>query len=162
MKLKILFLLSATSLMSFSAFGVTATGNLNLSGSIADAVSITVTPNATASSLNLSSTQTDTVVASVSESSNAANGYTISAKSTNGSSLVHSSDASQTIAYTIKYGASSAVTLTTSDQVVKTQSTGGAYTGVNSSVSISYTGVSAATRKAGTYTDTITFTVTGL
>lgn len=162
MKAKILFLMTATSLMSFSAMGATASGNLNLSGSIADAVTISVTPTAAASSLNLTSTAVDTVVASVSETSNAANGYRILAKSSNVGKLIHSSDSSQTVDYTMKYASSGAISLTASDQVVKTQNTGGAYNAVASSVSISYTGVSASSRKAGSYTDTITFTIEGL
>jgi len=159
---KTILLLALTSLVSFGANAATATATLGLSGSITEQVSLVVTPNANATSLPLTTTTTDLSIASVAETSNAANGYTISAKSTNASELIHSADSSQKVAYTIKYGASAAITLTAVDQVVKTQNTGGNYNGVASAVSISYTGVSASTRKAGTYTDTITFTITGL
>lgn len=150
------------SLMTYSTYAASQSANLNLSGSIGDNVAIAVTPNANASSLVLTTSAVDTVVASVSETSNAANGYTILAKSTNAGKLVHSTDASQYVSYTIKYGAGTAVTLSSTDQTVKTQSTGGTYTGVSSNVSISYTGVSASSRKAGSYTDTITFTIQSL
>ncbi len=144
-----------------SALAATASGNLNLSGTIAEATSITVTPHANASALTLTSSAADLQIATVDETSNATNGYLIKAKSTNGSKLVHSSDSSQLVNYTIKYAGGSAVTLTTSDQTVKTQSTGGTYNAVSSNVTISYSAVSAATRIAGTYTDTITFTIEG-
>jgi len=159
---KILFTLLTSTLMSFSSYAVTQSANLNLSGSIGDNVAIAVTPNASASSLVLTTTAVDTVVAAVSETSNAANGYSILAKSSNAGKLVHSSDATQFVAYTIKYGAGTAVSLTATDQTVKTQATGGNYNAVSSNVSISYTGVSASSKKAGTYTDTITFTIQSL
>lgn len=151
-----------TTMMTCSSFAASQSANLNLSGSIGDNVAISVTPNANASSLVLTSSAVDTVVASVSETSNAANGYTILAKSSNGGKLVHTTDASHFVSYTIKYGAGSSVTLSSTDQTVKTQSTGGTYSGVSSNVSISYTGVSASSKKAGSYTDTITFTIESL
>jgi len=140
--------------------GATATGNLGLSGSIADAVALTVTPSANATALVLTTTAVDVNVASVNEVSNASNGYTISAKSANASKLVHSADSAYTVGYTIKYNGGSAITLTTSDQQVKS-AVGGNYN-VNSAVTISYTGVSSASYKSGTYTDTITFTLQSL
>ena len=138
---------------------VTATGNLTLTGSISDTVSIAVTPSGSYNSLPLTTTQVDTVVASVAESSNATAGYLILAKSTNGGKLQHTTDATQSVSYTMKYGASGALTLTTVDQTIKTQSTGGVYSAVASAVSISYTGATAAAKRAGSYTDSITFTI---
>ncbi len=161
MKCLMLMILAPLGFISTSTYAATASGNLNLSGSIADSVSIAVTPTAAASSLTLTSTATDVSIASVAETSNAANGYLIKARSTNAGKLVHGSDATQFINYTIKYAGGSAVTLTTSDETVKTQSTGGNYNAVASAVSISYTGVTAASRVAGSYTDTIIFTIEG-
>lgn len=135
------------------------TGTLNLSGTILSLVSIVVTANSAASSLDLTSNQTDLLVGTVSESSNALLGYRIKAKSTNGSKLKHST-AADVVNYTIKYGASASTTLTTVDQVVKTQSTGGAYNNVVSNVTLSYTGSVALT--AGSYSDGITFTIEAL
>jgi hypothetical protein len=138
---------------------VSASGNLSLSGNITDSVSIAVTPSGNYNNLTLTTSATDAVVATVAESSNATAGYIILARSSNASKLVHSTDSTQNVGYTMKYGTSSALTLTAVDQTVKTQAVGGVYSAVASSVSVSYTGVSAASRRAGTYTDTITFTV---
>ena len=160
--MKVLFMIMAISAMSttVSAQAATATGNLGLSGSIPDSVSLTVTPNATATSLTLTANAVDVTVASVNEVSNAQNGYSVFAKSTNAGKLVHSTDATQLINYTIKYNAGGALTLTAIDQQVKTV-TGGMYN-TNSAVTISYTGVSASARKSGLYSDTITFTLQSL
>ncbi len=160
MWLKKLLVVSSLVLSINEVSAATASGNLNLSGTISEAVALIVTPTANATNLNLSSNASDVSIASVAESSNAANGYRILARSTNGSKLVHNADSSMQLGYTIKYGASAAITLTTTDAVVKTQNVGANYVGVNSAVSISYS--AGTTLKAGTYTDTITFTVEGL
>jgi hypothetical protein len=150
-----------TFIMSFQTAHavVTQNGNLILAGTIADNVSIAVTPAGNYNNLNLSSTAVDSVVASVAESSNSSAGYVILAHSTNAGKLVHSTDNSQSVSYTMKYGTSAALTLSAVDQTIKTQSTGGVYSAVASAVSISYAGVSASTKRAGSYTDTITFTI---
>lgn len=135
------------------------TGTLTLSGTILALVSIVVTPNAASTSLDLTTNQTDLLVGTVAENSNALNGYRIKAKSTNGSKIKHAT-AADFISYTIKYGAGSATTLTTTDQIVKTQSTGGAYSNVSSNVTLSYTGSGSLT--AGAYSDGITFTIEAL
>ncbi|MBC7711868.1 MAG: fimbrial protein [Rhizobacter sp.] len=138
---------------------MTANANLALTGTITDSVSIAVTPSGNYNNLTLTTTAVDSVVASVAESSNSTAGYLILARSANASKLVHSTDATQTVGYTMKYAGGTAVTLTATDQTVKTQATGGVYSAVASAVSISYTGVTAASKRAGSYTDTITFTV---
>jgi hypothetical protein len=135
------------------------TGTLTLSGTIATLISIVVTPDANASALDLTANAANLQVAVVTENSNAVNGYKIKAKSANAGTIKHASLADN-VAYTLKYGAGSAVTLTAADQDVKTQATGGTYSGVNSNVTISYTGSSALT--AGAYSDTITFTIEAL
>lgn len=160
MKTKLLMLTVASALLSTNAFAVvTASGNLNLSGTISDAVSINVVPSGNHNNLPLSTTQVDRNVASVEESSNATAGYLVKARSTNASKLVHTTDSGQFVNYTMKYAGGAAVTLTAVDQTVKTQNTGGVYTSVASAVTISYTGVAAASLRSGSYTDTITFTV---
>ena len=135
------------------------TGTLNLSGTILSLVSIVVTANSSASNLDLTSNQTDLLVGTVSESSNALLGYRIKAKSTNGSKLKHTA-AADAVNYTIKYGTGASTTLTTVDQVAKTQSTAGVYNNVVSNVTLSYTG--SATLTAGSYSDGITFTIEAL
>lgn len=136
------------------------TGTLSLSGTVGATISISVdSSNGNAAALDLSTTQTTLNIATVTENSNSSSGYTISAKSTNGSSLNHSS-LPDNVPYTIKYAGGSAVTLTTSNQTVKTQATGGVYSGVTSAVTIQYTGTTSIA--AGTYTDTITFTIAAI
>lgn len=157
--MKTLFL-ALTLILTTNTFAASATGNLGLSGSIADSVNITVTPSANATNLTLTSNATDVNVASVNEVSNAQNGYQVLARSSNAGKLVHSSDSAYYIGYTIKYNGGSAVTLTGSDQQVKTV-VGGNYN-VNSAVTVSFTGVSSSTHKSGSYTDTITFTIQSL
>lgn len=146
-------------LLAIPAAHSATSGTLTLSGTIGSIISIVVTPNAAASSLDLTSSQTDLLVGTVSESSNAINGYRILAKSTNASKIKHST-ASDFVGYTMKYGGGSAVTLTTSDQAVKNQTVGGNYNGVSSNVTVSYTGSSSLT--AGSYSDLITFTIEAL
>jgi len=157
---KLLLLAIVSAFTTTSAWAVSATGNLGLSGSIADSVAITVTPSANATSLTLTSNATDVNVASVNEVSNAQNGYQILAKSANASKLVHTTSSSNYVGYTIKYNGGSAVTLTAVDQQVKSVA-GGNYNS-NSAVTISYTGVSSSTHVSGSYTDTITFTIQSL
>lgn len=159
MKVVTLILALATITTNY-AHAASATGNLGLSGSIGDSVALTVTPTANATNLTLTSNAADVNVASVNEVSNAQNGYQILAKSSNAGKLTHSTDSTNFIGYTIKYNGGAAVTLTASDQQVKSVS-GGNYN-VNSAVTISYTGVSSSTHKSGTYTDTITFTLQSL
>lgn len=156
----LLAVLIFSAISSKPAMAASATGNLGLSGTIADNVALTVTPTAAATTLTLTSNAVDVNVASVNEVSNAQSGYEIKAKSTNGGKLTHTIDNTQQINYTIKYNSGSAVALTTSDQQLKTVA-GGNYNS-NSPVTISFTGVTGATHKSGSYTDTITFTIQSL
>lgn len=147
-------------LMLSSVSDAATTGSLSLSGAVTEGISIVVdSSNGNAAALDLSTSQSTLNIATITENSNSSTGYTISAKSTNAGKLKHSS-LSDNVPYTIKYAGGAAVTLTTSDQVVKTQSTGGVYTGVSSPVTIQYTGSSGIS--AGTYSDTITFTIAAI
>jgi spore coat protein U-like protein len=159
MKTKLLSLIALATLAYLPASHAASSATLNLSGSIASSVSIAVSANATASNLTLTSNASDTQVATVSESSNSASGYSILAKSSNAGKLVNSADSSESIAYTIKYGSGSSLSLTAVDQTVKSQTTSGVYSSVQSALSISFTGASATSKLAGNYTDTITLTV---
>ena len=135
------------------------TGTLLLQGTVAEELAIVVTAETGHDSLDLSASPTDQKVASVNEVSNSNTGYTISMKSTNGGLLKNGS--LDQLAYQLSYGAGSMVSPTTSDQVVKTQSTVGVYN-VDSDVDISYTGKPAAQMVEGTYSDTVTFTISAI
>ncbi len=154
--------LASLALLSFTATAVASTTDtLTLSGTISSSVSVSVAADPAASSLDLGQTQSDLQVGVVTENSNAANGYKIRARSANASKIKHSTAADH-VAYTMKYNGGSAVTLTTANQDVKTQNTGGSYSGVTSNVTISYTGASSGTLRSGSYSDTITFTIEAL
>ncbi|MBC7397095.1 MAG: fimbrial protein [Bdellovibrionales bacterium] len=146
-------------LLVSSAAQAATTGTLSLSGTIANVISIAVAAAGAASTLDLTATQTNLVVATVTENSNSNTGYTISARSTNTGTIKHAT-ATDNVAYTMKYAGGTATSLTTVDQTVKTQSTGGVYSAVSSSVSVSYTGN--ASLRAGSYSDTITFTIAAI
>lgn len=135
------------------------TGTLTLSGSIAQNISVAVNALGAATALDLTATQTDLAVATVNEVSNAHNGYKITASSANNGRIKEATLA-DFVSYTIKYNGGTAVTPTTAAQDVKTMSTGGGRTVATSNVSISYTGSS--TLAAGSYSDTITFTIVAL
>ena len=150
----------ATSMIlgTLTAQGAT-TGTLLLQGTVAQELAIVVTAEAGASSLDLSASPTGLKVASVNEVSNSNTGYTISAKSANGSLLKNGS--LDQLSYQISYDGGSMMTLTTSDQVVKTQSTVGVYDH-DSDVDIAYTGKAASQMVEGTYSDTVTFTISAI
>lgn len=149
--------LLATSLLLTSTLSMAATtGTLFLQGSVAEVVSITVTAEATATALDLSASPADLKVATVNEQSNANTGYKILMKSTNGGTLNNGS--LDSLAYQISYDGGSAVSPTTADQVVKTVATAGVYN-TDSDIDISYTGKAAALMVEGSYSDTLTFTI---
>lgn len=111
------------------------TGTLLLQGTVAEVVSIVVTPEAAASTLDLSASPAALKVASVNEKSNANTGYKISVKSANNGLLQNGS--LDSLAYQISYDGGSAISPTTADQDVKTVATAGVYDD-DSDVNISY------------------------
>ena len=145
-------------LSSVSQAATTDSGTLNLSGSVEEICDINVTALPKASTLDIVAGETDTKVADVSETSNKLTGYKIFMKSANASKLVHSADASKFSSYTLKYDGGSAVTLTNSDQEVKNVSSLSGLATDTSEVSISFAGN--ANAAAGTYSDTVTITMT--
>lgn len=146
---------AALILASASSMAAT-TGTLLLTGTVAEEVAILVTPEAAATTLDLSASPTALKVASVNEKSNSNTGYKIAVKSANGGLLENG--ALDSLAYQISYDGGSAISPTTADQDVKTVSTAGVYD-ADSDVNISYTGKPAAQMVEGTYSDTLTFTI---
>ena len=153
LRLAILIALVLVSLNVFAA----SSGSLNLQGLIPTVVSITVDPVGPYNSLDLTQTQTDTLVANVLEESNTALGYTVEVSSLNNAQLVHSSGS--VVGYSITYN-DIPVGLATTPVVVTSSAASTSPVSITKSVKISYTGQVAATKPAGAYVDTVTFTIT--
>lgn len=135
------------------------TGQLLLQGVVPAVLAISVSPQPIATALDLTTTQTDLFVGSVTEQSNSNTGYKITVSSLNDGSLLRSGGA-ETFNYTFKYDGQSINLVGSSNTPVtaKNQGTGGSYN-TSSDVTVSYTGVAAASMVAGTYQDTLTLEI---
>lgn len=150
-------LAAALTLLPTQAFAQ-ATGNLDLSGTVAATCNVTVTPvGGVADSLPLGAAQTDLTVASVNETCNDPDGYTLTAQSSQSSVLTPVGTSTDSVPYSFRFGGTvsdlsggGAVTVTDVNAA-----TGAA--GVDKSVQISY--ANPGFIAADTYTDTITFTI---
>lgn len=143
---------------SYAAYSPSAT--LVISGTVLAINELEITPNADATALNITGGETNKLVATVSERSNSFTGYKITMKSANASKLVNAADSSGNTftPYTVTYNNDpTVITLTTADQVVKTQASLSALTTVSSDVKVSVTAKAGA--PAGTYSDTITISI---
>ena len=136
-----------------------STGDLTISGTVALINDIVITPKAAATALNILAGEAGKSVADVSETSNSVTGYKISMRSANASKLVNLSNATKMTAYTVSYDGGSYVSLTNSDQVVKSSSTSSLVTD-SSDVSVNVTAFG--TAPAGTYQDVITISISSI
>ena len=150
---KTLFLVVVSILLAAAlAQGQTA-GTLDLSGSISDSTSLSVTPEAVASALDLTTNANNLLVATVTEVSNLVGGYSITVLSNTGGFLRNTVDSNEEVAYTLKYDG---VTVDLS-ALATPKSGAGVTAGYDSQVVISFTGGVATA--SGTYADTLTFTI---
>lgn len=108
-------------------------------------------------SLNITGGVSNLTVANVSETSNSLLGYKINMSSANGGELRNTSDATKKTTYTISYDGGSAVTPSTSAAQVKNVTSLGALTTNSSAVKVNVTAYP--TAPAGTYNDTLTFSI---
>lgn len=138
-----------------SSFGATS-GTITLQGAVANSVSIQVNGMANYNSLDLSATVTDLSVANVIERSNVATGYKVTLASSNSGALKNGTAGS--LAYTAKYNGSSVI-LSSTPQTVTNVTSQSSIANVTKQLAISYTGAAAETMVAGTYSDTLTFTI---
>lgn len=145
-------LVGLMSLLSMSAFA----GTLVLTGSIPAATSLVVAPLPASSTLDLTSTATNLQVATVTEANNTVNGYTVKVSSANAGLLKNGSLGSVT--YTARYNGTSFV-LSTTPVVVTNQGSQSAIVNIGKSVDISYAGQAAPSLMAGSYSDTLTFSI---
>lgn len=144
------------SLLQLAASAATS-GAINLTGTVPPVTSITIVPVVTP--LDLTVTGVNVSVATVTEASNVPLGYTVTLSSANAGIMKNGVIGS--VPYTLKYNGV-ATTLSVSPGVtVTTQGSSTSPISTNKSVTVSYTGVAAATTMSGTYSDTLTLTITG-
>ena len=155
MKYNKLLLIVVSTTAAASAFAAT-TGGITLQGTIAPATAITVTGTAPYNSLDLNTTQTNLLVANVREVNNTSTGYTVKLSSANNGLLANG--AADSIAYTATYN-DSAVSLTSTPVAVTQSAPQNVVVNTQKPFKISYTGVTDDSKMAGSYTDTLTFTI---
>lgn len=139
-----------------------SSGTLTLSGVVAAVNDITVTPNGSNNtSLNILAGESAKNVASVLESSNDINGYKIQMYSANGGQLQLAGQPSKFTAYQVSYNGGSYTTppVAASPATVKNVSSLSALSNATSAVAVNVTALP--TALAGTYSDTVTFSIVG-
>lgn len=147
--------LLAVSLASASALAASS-GQITLQGNVAQATNIVVTGQGNYNALDLTTSASDLLVAKVREINNTSAGYTVKLTSTNAGKFKNG--VLGQVAYTAKYNGSN-VTLSATPQIITTQGTQSGVINVLKEFKISYTGQAAENLMAGTYSDTLTFTI---
>ncbi len=153
--------------LSGAAFGQTYSdnGTIDLSGTVAVVFSLTAVADAQASSLPLDEDRTDLSVGTVTETSNVYGGYTVTLESANG--VANSSGAyfesstagnTDTLTYDVSYGGTPVDLSGDGAAEVTTNAGKSAAGGDSKTVAITFSGASA-NLYAGTYEDTLTFTI---
>lgn len=132
------------------------TGTVTISGVIPASTSILVTSQAPYNSLVLSSAQTNLVLAVVNEQNNTPLGYNVTLASANAGKLKNG--AIGQIVYTARYNGVAA-TLSVAPVNVTTQGAQLSIVNINKNFDITYAATPTASVMAGTYSDTLTFTI---
>jgi hypothetical protein len=131
-------------------------GSLLLQGSVAQVLSVVVTPeDGVHNNLDLSASPNDLKVASVNEKSNSSTGYKIFVRSDNEGELKNGEFAS--VVYDLSYDGAK-VDFKKPTDAVKVVSTGGVITD-DSDIAISYVGSPAESLPSGQYSDTVTIEI---
>ncbi|MGK5085842.1 hypothetical protein WDW37_21340 [Bdellovibrionota bacterium FG-1] len=146
--------LAATS--ASSAFAAT-TGTLSLSGVVPAVTAVVLTPQAAASNLDLATGATNLMIATATEANNTQNGYTLKIASANSGLLKNGTLGSVT--YTARYGLAG-FTLSSTPVTVINQASQSAIVSLGRPLDISFAGTAPINLMAGTYSDTLTFTIT--
>ena len=148
MKKVLMILIVLLAVVSMGAFAqITDTATLFLSGTVGNYVSITVTPNASAPSLALAAGQSSPLqVATVTETSNTS--YTVTASSANSFNFT---DGTDNLPYTLYYDGSPVASGTP-------VASGSSASGVSRPVSVTFP-AAPTSATTGTYSDTVTFTI---
>jgi hypothetical protein len=151
-------LLAALAILVAGNAQAAASGQLTISGTVALVNSIVVNANGTNhQSLNIQDGETGKSVASVDETSNDANGYTINLSSANGGELRNSANASKKTTYQISYDGNSFAQPSSLGASVKSVSSLPGLTTHSSNVVVKV--IAAPSAPAGTYSDVITLTI---
>lgn len=153
---KITFIAKLLSLGIASAAHAGDIGTITISGTVPTSTSIEVSAVAGSNSLNLTERVVDLLVANVTEQSNSTAGYRVTLASANGGALKNG--AQGTFAYSAKYDDNN-VNLRTEGQQVSNTGHTTSVVNVTKALTISYTGQPSASLMAGTYSDTLTFTI---
>lgn len=148
-----LIVLITTILLSLQSIAATS-GTLILKGTVPSVLELVVNPETLAMNLPLDITQTNSLVGTVTEKSNSSTGYSVSITSLNQGKLVHETETSSVVNYSLRYN-TSIVDLVNGSSF--SEPTKGLKT---RDLEISYTGVPHENLYAGDYSDTLTFTMT--
>lgn len=144
-----------TGLLASTLYGATS-ATLMLSGVVLEKFSLELSAiSGVYDNLDLSASPVDLQVATVNEKSNSLNGYKILISSSNAGKLVNSTVGS--LDYSLTYDGQS-VPLQTTAVLAKSITVAGAYNNT-SSVNVTYTGKPVEELPAGSYADTVTFTI---
>ena len=142
----------ATVLFTMSSLSFAAsTATLQLKGTIAQALDISITPESVTTSLNLTQNAANLKVATLNEKSNSNTGYKVTVSSLNNGKL---KNGTFLFSYTLGYN-SQQLNLNSP----QTQTYSVAAHNVNKDVTISYTGIPQESLVAGDYSDTVSFTI---
>lgn len=158
------FLLVSLSLVSVYSQQTTDTASITLQGTVEKFVSIDVTPSPGFDDLDLQSVVSNQNVATVTETSNVREGYTVTLTSTNATSLGTANPAfvgqngGESLTYTLTYDGNAVTFVSGSVQVTDSNTTTPAL-GIGKDMNISYDGTSVFLQ-SDVYDDTLTFTVT--
>jgi len=148
--------LAATVLTSLAQ----SSGNITISGTVANNTSITVTPTAGYNSLDIAAGETDKDVAAVNERSNKRDGYTVELQSANAGAgtqayLGGTGGNTDVVNYSMKYNGV-AVTLSGGKATVTNVAARTPGAGVDKNLSVT---LAAAWVNTDTYSDTLTLTI---
>ncbi len=154
----------AVALVASALTGLTqSSGNITISGTVANSTSITVASQTGYNSLNIASGVTAQTVAIATEKSNDKNGYTVTLTTANAPTgtaafLKGATGNADTVPYTMTYN-NVAVTLVAGSAVVTSASARTPSTGVAKNLNVT---IPAVWVNTDTYSDTITLTVAAL
>jgi len=133
------------------------TATLALSGTVAPITQISLSADPNASALPVGTATTDMKIASVTEISNDKAGYSVTLSSLNGS-MLKEANGSDTLTYTLNYGGNPVSFLGSTATLTNSNVRSGSASGTTNQLTISFP---AAFLNADSYSDTLTFTITG-
>lgn len=137
--------------------GGSTVGSITIQGTVPNVVTISIVPQAGYNTLDLSQVVADLHVADVRELSNTTTGYKVTLASANAGQLKNGNKSALT--YTAKYNGTP-VTLSGTPVVVTNTSSSSSLVNILKQFVISYSGAASDAMLAGSYSDTLTFTIT--